>query len=57
MPSGQNKRDNKWDDQLLIMEATIEATRKDSDEKTKRLTEYLTVMIISITYKIKLSKS
>ena len=39
MPSGQNKIDNKSDDQLLIMQATIEANRKDYGEKTNKLTE------------------
>ena len=30
---------NKSDDQLLIMQDTIEANRQDSDEKMKKLTE------------------
>ena len=40
--------DNNPDDQLLTMQATIEANRKYYDEKTKKLTEYLTAMITSI---------
>ena len=33
MPSGQKNMDNNSYDQLLIIQATIEANRKDSDEK------------------------
>ena len=36
---------NKSDDQLLIMQVTIEASRKDSGENMKNLTEHLTTMI------------
>ena len=48
MPSGQKNMDNKSDDQLLIMQATIESKRLDSDNKIKKLTEYLTGMIASM---------
>ena len=37
--------DNKTDYQLLITQATIEPKRKDYEEKTKNITEYLTRMI------------
>ena len=36
------------DDQLLIMQATIEAKRQNSDEKMKNLTKDLKPMITSI---------
>ena len=36
---------NKSDDQLLTMQATIETNRQDSDDKMKKLTEDLTEMI------------
>ena len=39
---------NKSDDQLLVMQYTIESNRQDYDEKTKNLTEYLTVIIASM---------
>ena len=48
--------DNNPDDQLLTMQATIEANRKYYDEKMKKLTEYLTAMITSIMDHIKTSK-
>ena len=48
--------DNNLDDQLLIMEANIEAKRQDSDDKMKNLTEDLTAMITSIMGQIKVSK-
>ena len=37
--------DNNLDNQLLTMQATIEANRKYYDEKMKKLTEYLTAVI------------
>ena len=46
--------DNKSYYQLLIMQATIEANRQDSDKKTKKLTEYLTSMITSMMDQIKM---
>ena len=49
--------DNKSGDQLLIIQDTIEANRKDYDEKTKKITEYLTAMITSMMDYIKISKS
>ena len=49
--------DNKSDGQLLIMQATIDANRQDSDEKMKNLTEYLTEIIVSMMDQIKFSKS
>ena len=45
---GQNNVDNKPDDQLFIMQDTIEPSRQYSDEKTKNIIEYLTEMIISM---------
>ena len=48
--------DNNPDDQLLTMQATIEANRKYYDEKMKKLTKYLTAMITSIMDHIKTSK-
>ena len=38
--------DNKYDEQLLIMQATIEANRKGS-KKMKKITEYPKAIIIS----------
>ena len=49
--------DNKSDDQLLNMKATIEANRKDSDEKMKNTTEDCTAIITSMMEQIKISKS
>ena len=37
--------DNKSDDQLLIIQVTIEANSQDSEDKMNKLTEYLTEMI------------
>ena len=34
IPSGGNEINNKSDEQLLIMQATIEANRQESDVKT-----------------------
>ena len=39
--------DNKSDEQLLIIQAEIEANKKESDEKMKKLTEYLKAIIKS----------
>ena len=39
---------NKFDEQLLIVQATIEASRQDYDEKMKNLTEDLKSMITSM---------
>ena len=47
---------NKSYDQLLIMQATIDSTRQDSDEKKKDLTEDLTEIIASMMDQIKISK-
>ena len=48
--------DNNPDDQLLTMQATIEANMKYYNEKMKKLTEYLTARITSMMDKIKTSK-
>ena len=48
--------DKKADYQLLIMQDTINASRQDSDKKTKNLTEDLTEMITSMIDQIKCSK-
>ena len=49
--------DNKSDDQLLIIQANIEANRKYPEDKMKNLIEYLTGMIASMMGQIKFSKS
>ena len=43
--NSKNKMDKNPDKQLIIMQATIESNRQDSDEKRKNLTEDLTEMI------------
>ena len=48
MPSGKNKSDKKFDEKLLIMQATIESNRQDYDEKIKKLTADLTEIITSV---------
>ena len=40
--------DNKSDNQLLIMQATIEPNKQDYCDKMKNLTAYLTGMITSM---------
>ena len=57
MISGRIKMDKKSDCQLLIMQAKIEANRKEYDKKTKNLTEHLTAMIKPIMYQTNNSKS
>ena len=52
--SGKNKIDNKSDEQLLVMQATIDANRQDYDEKIKKLKEDLTSMIKSMMDHIKI---
>ena len=47
--------DKNSDEQLLVMQATIEANRQDYDEKMKKLTEELTAIIISMMDQIKIS--
>ena len=37
--------DNKSDEQLLIIQSTIEANRQDSDDKTRKLIGVLKAMI------------
>ena len=39
--------DNKSGEQLLVMQAIIEAKRQESDDKMKKLTEDLKAMITS----------
>ena len=48
--------DNKSDEQLLIMRATIDANRQFFYEKMKNCTENLTEMIESMMDQIKISK-
>ena len=48
---------NKSDYQLLVMQATIESNRQDSDETLKNPTESLIAMITSMMDQIKISKS
>ena len=43
--------DNNPDDQLLTMQATIEANRKYYDEKMNNLKEYLKAIITSGNYR------
>ena len=57
IPSGKKNMNNKSDEKLLIMQATTEANRHDSDEKMNNLTEDFTAMITSIMDQIKMSKS
>ena len=49
--------DNKSDYQLLLMQATFESNKQDSDENMKKLTTDLTGMIASMMDQIKFSKS
>ena len=49
--------DNNSDDQLLIMQATIEVNKQNSDEKTKNITEDLTALIASMMNQIKIFES
>ena len=44
--------DNKSDEQLLTMQAIIEANRQESDEKMKKLSEDLKAMITSTIIKM-----
>ena len=48
MPSGKKNMDNMSDDQLLIIQVTIDAYRQDYDEKMKKFIEYLTEMFVSM---------
>ena len=56
MSSGQKNIDNKSDDQLLIIKATIEPNMQDSEERTNNITEYLTEIITSTMDQIKMLK-
>ena len=49
--------DNKSDDQLIIIQATIEPNKKYFIEKMKNLTQDLTGMIASMMDQVKISKS
>ena len=49
--------DDNSDYQLLLIQATIESSRRASDDKMKKLTEDLTEMITTMMYQIKISKS
>ena len=55
--TSEKEMDNKPDNQLIIMQAIIEANKQDSDEKTKNLTQDLTGMITSTKDQIKMQKS
>ena len=48
--------DNKSDEHLLLVQATIEANRQDYGEKMMNLTEDFTGIITSIMDHIKISK-
>ena len=48
--------DYKSDEQLIFMQATIEANRQDSDEKMKNITEYLPAIITSMMDHINIYK-
>ena len=56
MPIGRKNMDNKSDDQLLSMQATIETNKKYSDRKRKNLTQDFTSTMASIMYHIKIYK-
>ena len=45
IPEGGNDMDNKYVEQFIIMQSTIEANGQDYDEKIKNLIEDLKVMI------------
>ena len=53
MPIGRNNMDNKSYEQLLVIQAKIEANRQDYDEKMKKLIEDLTAIIAAIMDQIK----
>ena len=42
--------DNKFDEQCLIIQAKIYANKKNTDEKLTKLTEYLKVLKVTITF-------
>ena len=48
---------NKSDERLLVIQATIESNRQDYDDKIKNLIEDLIAMITSMMDQIKISKS
>ena len=50
MPKGDNNMDNKYDEQFLTMQSTIESDRQESDEKITNLTFDLKE-IITLTIK------
>ena len=56
MPIGQKNMDNMSDDQLLIIQVTIDTYRQDYDEKMKKFIEYLTEMVVSMMDQIKMLK-
>ena len=47
--------DKNSDYRLLIIQATIEANKRDYDDKMKKLREYLTAMFASMMDQIKIS--
>ena len=53
IPSGWNKIDDKSYDHFLFMQATFESNKQYSDEKMKKLTQFLTGMITSMMDQIK----
>ena len=46
--------DNKSDEQLLIIQAIIDANSQDYDDKMNKLIEYLTSIITSIMNQIRI---
>ena len=57
MPKGGDKTEKNSDERLLIVQATIESNRQDSDEKMKKLTEDLKGRITSMMDKIAIPES
>ena len=54
MPSGQNKMDNKSDDQLFIIQATIKSKSQDFDDKVGNIKEEIIAMITSMMNQLKI---
>ena len=44
MPKGANKMDTKSDEQLLVIEATIEANKQESEKNHKEGAERITLL-------------
>ena len=44
MPKGSNKMDTKSEEQFLVIEATIEASKQESDKNHEKTDEKLTIL-------------